>query len=80
MMGSLSSLSTTLNRRSTICLADPAPIDVPPVDLLTYAFEGEKNYDEDKVRRIIPLASVFPQVANSSSRNCISILKMILWL
>ena len=57
-MGSLSSFSTTSNQRSTMCLADPAPIDVPPVDLLTYAFEGEKNYDQDKVRRIIPSASV----------------------
>jgi hypothetical protein len=37
-----------------MCTADPAPMDVPPVDLLTYAFEGEKNYDQNKVSRTIP--------------------------
>ena len=35
--------------RAISSLADPTPLDVPPVDILTYAFEGNKNYDQEKV-------------------------------
>jgi hypothetical protein len=35
-------------------IGNPTLAEVPPVDLLTYAFEGEKSYDQNKVRGILP--------------------------
>lgn len=38
-----------------MALGNPIPAEVPHVDLLTYAFEGKKNYDQNKVRGFSPL-------------------------
>lgn len=49
-----------------MALGNPTPAEVPHVDLLTYTFEGEKKYDQNKVRRSLPSAILVP---NQESDN-----------
>jgi hypothetical protein len=50
----ISSFYLDLPQILTMALGNPTTADVPHVDLLTYTFESDKKYDQQKVRTCSP--------------------------